>query len=142
MRNSTPPWLRRLSCFSLDPRVVRLSHLATLCLKALETFTVRYLTRHNFDIYRKQSIEEHCKLCSGDRRGSGGDGHVGWQRPKPDAERQADRHRRRGRQHQDPHRCRHSTALGSQAALVPVLEPGKIVPLLAKCWQCWCRKRF
>ena len=40
MRNSTPPWLRRLRCFSLDPRVVRSSHLTTLCLKALETFTL------------------------------------------------------------------------------------------------------
>ena len=31
-------------CFSLDPRVVRSSHLATFCLKALETFTLVTLT--------------------------------------------------------------------------------------------------
>ena len=40
MRNRTPPWLRRLRHLSLDPRFVRSSLLATLCLKALETFTL------------------------------------------------------------------------------------------------------
>ena len=42
IRNSTPQWLRRLRCFSLDLRVMRSSHLVTLCLKALEIFTVSH----------------------------------------------------------------------------------------------------
>ena len=36
---STPPWLRRLRCFSLDLGVASSSQHMAICLKALETFT-------------------------------------------------------------------------------------------------------
>ncbi len=55
------------------------------------------------------------------QRGYRGHGDVGAERAEPDVVRQADRHGRRGRQHQDPHRGRHQVLLGQATAVVPVL---------------------
>lgn len=56
------------------------------------------------------------------RRGYRGHGDVGGQRAEPDAVGQADRHRRRGRLHQDKDGLRGAAQVDEEAAMVPVLR--------------------